>query len=349
MVKDMIFMDTNPALLVDGSNLLIRLLYARQSGSNLLTETELLSSVADMFIHQLGLQAKNFNCSSIYIIFDIGGSHRKQALYTEYKSNRELAPIAGAAMDTKDYLFSMYGKLRDNVVDLCRAFNLPVFMETGIEADDIIGIMAEQLTSLGKNSVILSNDTDFLQLVASPSVSCYVPYKKTIVNNKNFPEYFNEMKGIKIHPQEYLFFKALVGDKGDNIPGINRVGYKTLYKLREAYFTNDQTYLNLYDKNPIDFINTVSSINSTDKFLTLIKNNKDLILRNYKLIDLSSTYSSAYTLNQALKFLSSNTLQKPSIPQITTKYKELFKLSPKFEFVVENIGRLGKCFRHEQG
>ena len=344
MVKDLIFLDSNPALLVDGSNLLVRLLYARQAGSNLLTESELISSVSDMFVHQLGLQAKNFNCSSLYIIFDIGGSHRKQALFADYKGNRELAPIAGAQLDTKDYLFSVYGKLRDSVVELCRAFNLPVYMETGIEADDIIGLMAEQLNSLGKHSVILSNDTDFLQMVASPSISCYVPYKKMIVTNKNFPDHFEDMKGVKIHPSEYLFYKALVGDKGDNIPGINRVGYKTLHKLKEAYFSADQTYLDLYDKDPISFINTVSSINSTDKFINLIKDNHDLILRNYKLIDLSSVYASAYTQNQALKFLSSNTLNKPTYQEIVGKYTGIFKSKPKFEFVVESLGRLAKCF-----
>lgn len=344
MVKDCVFLDTNPALLVDGSNLLIRLLYARQAGSNLLTESELISSVADMFVHQLGLQVKNFNASSCYVIFDIGGSLRKQALYSDYKANRELAPIAGAQMDTKDYLFSVYGKLRDSVVELCRVFNLPVYMETGIEADDIIGLMAEQLNSLGKHAVILSNDTDFLQLVANPNTSCYIPYKKILVNNKNFPDYFEDMKGIKIHPTEYLFYKALVGDKGDNIPGIKRIGYKTLHKLKEAYFTTDQTYLDLYDKDPISFINTVSSINSTDKFLTLIKENQDVILRNYKLIDLSSAYSSAYIQNQSLKFLSSNTLSKPTFQQINTKYKDIFKSVPKFEFIIETLGKLSKCF-----
>lgn len=344
MVKDLMFLDTNPALLVDGSNLLIRLLYARQAGSNLLTESELISSVSDMFIHQLSLQVKNFNCSSLYVIFDIGGSHRKQALYSDYKSNRELAPIAGAQMDTKDYLFSVYGKLRDSVVELCRAFNLPVFMETGIEADDVIGLMAEQLNSVGKHTVILSNDTDFLQLVANPGISCYVPYKKMLVTNKNFPDHFDEMKAVRIHPSEYLFYKALVGDKGDNITGINRLGYKTLHKLKEAYFTADQTYLDLYDKDPIGFINTVSTLTSTDKFLSLIKANQDLILRNYKLIDLSSTYATPYTLHQAIKFLGSNTLSKPSFQEINTKYFNIFKSKPKFEFVVESLGRLAKCF-----
>lgn len=346
MIKDLVFLDSNPALLVDASNLLIRLLYARQAGSNLLTETELISSVADMFIHQLGLQTKNFNASSCYIVFDIGGSLRKQALYPDYKANRELAPIAGAQMDTKDYLFSVYGKLRDSVVELCRAFNLPVFLESGIEADDIIGLMAEQLNILGKQAVILSNDTDFLQLVANAGISCYVPYKKILVANKNFTEYFEDMKGVPLHVKEYLFYKALVGDKGDNIPGINRVGYKTLHKLKEAYFSADQTYLDLYDKDPIGFINTVSSINSTDKFINLIKDNHDLILRNYKLIDLSSVYASAYTQNQALKFLSSNTLNKPTYQEIVGKYTGIFKSKPKFEFVVENLSRLSKCFNN---
>ena len=344
MVKDLIFLDTNPALLVDASNLLIRLLYARSAGSNLLTDQELLSSVSDMFIHQLGLAVKQFNCSSLYIIFDIGGSHRKQALYAEYKGNRELAPIAGAQMDTKDYLFSMYGKLRESVVELCRAFNLPVFMETGIECDDVIGIMAEHLSTLGKHTVILSNDTDFLQLVASPTVSCYVPYKKIIVTSKTFPGYFNAMKGISIHANEYLFYKALVGDKGDNIPGIPRVGYKTLHKLKEAYFTKDQTYLDLYSRDPVEFIKTVSTLTSDDKFIKIITENKDIILRNYKLIDLSSQYASAYTQNQSLKFITSNTLSKPTFQEIGAKYFDLFKCKPNFELIVETLGRLTKCF-----
>ena len=227
---------------------------------------------------------------------------------------------------------------------MCRAFNLPVYMEVGLEADDVIGLMAEQLNSLGKHAVILSNDQDFLQLVANPSISCYIPYKKALVDNKTFPTYFNDIKGIIIHPTEMLFYKALVGDKGDNIPGISRVGYKTLHKLKEAYFTTDQTYLNLYDQDPIGFINTVSSISSTDKFLTLIRENRDLILRNYKLIDLSSKYASPYALHQALKFLSSNTLSKPSFKTINDKYLELFRSRPKFEFVVENLSRLSKCF-----
>ena len=329
---------------MDASNLLIRLLYVRQQGSNLLTESELLSSVSDMFIHQLGLAVRQFNCSSIYIVFDIGGSLRKKSIYPEYKANRELAPVSGIQLDTKDYLFSIYGKLRESVVDICRAFNLPVFMEQGTEADDVIGLMAEQLNSIGKHTVILSNDTDFLQLVANPGISCYVPYKKTVVNNKNFPAYFNDMKDIKIHPKEYLFFKALVGDKGDNIPGIKRVGYKTLNKLKEAYFSADQTYLDLYSKDPVEFIKVVSSISSTDKFIGLIRDNKDIILRNYKLIDLSSTYASAYTMNQSLKFLSSNTLKKPTFQEVNTKYFELFKIKPKFEFIVETLGHLSKCF-----
>ena len=344
MVKDLIFLDTNPALLVDASNLLIRLLYSRQKGSNLLTESELISSVSDMFIHQLAIQARNFNCSSLYVVFDIGGSLRKKALMADYKGNREMAPIAGIGLDTKDYIFSVYGKLRDKVVELCRAFNLPVFMEMGIEADDVIGIMAEHLHNFGKHSIILSNDTDFLQCCSSPSTSCYVPYKKLTVNNKNFPDHFNDLKGIKIHANEYLFYKAIVGDPGDNIPGVKRIGYKTLHKIKEAYFEKDQSLLNLYSTDPIGFINLVATVDSTDKFLTIIKENHQLILLNYKLIDLSSTYASASVLHQSLKFLSSNTLAKPTFKDINSKYKEIFNCAPRFELIIESLSCLTKCF-----
>ncbi len=344
MVKDLKFLDANPALLIDGSNLLIRLLYSRQSGSNLLSEPELITSVANIFIHQLKLAVKQFNASSCYIVFDIGGSYRKTKLFPEYKRNRDLAPVSNTTLDTKDYLFSMYGKLRDMTVELCRAFNLPVFMETGIEADDILGIMAEHLTSLGKQAVIFSNDSDFLQLVSNPYISCYIPTKKQIVNNTTFTDYFEENKGIRIHPSEYLFFKALVGDKGDNIPGIPRVGYKTLYKLKDAYFASDVSYLDLYDKNPVDFITTVAKIPSENKLLNLISSNEKIILRNYKLIDLSSAYASAYVQNAALKFLSSDTLPKPNYAEVATRYKEIFKTTPKFDFILESITGLSKCF-----
>jgi len=308
MVVPTRFLSSKPILLVDGSNLLIRLSYARQKGSNLLTQHELVTSVAEMFIHHMSEIVKKNNCSDIVVAFDNGSSMRKKSIYPEYKANRIISSCPAALSDeASKSMREMYPVLREAVVALCRAFELAVFCEYGIEADDIIGILAEKYNEAGRDCIVLSNDTDFLQLCSMPKVVCMIPYKKVCIDMHTFPEYFSsfskKMDGVKIHAKEYIFYKSLVGDSGDNIVGIKGIGYKTLHKKKEEYLTKYPAMALILEENQLEFITEVAKEPNKDPFEKIIASNIDTIIRNYKLIDISSKYASSNLTMMAYQLL----------------------------------------------
>ena len=343
MVVSQRFLEGHPFLLVDGSNLLMRLLFVRQKGSNLLAENELISSVSEGFVRHVSDTVKKNCCSGVLVAFDLGGSLRKKSLYKEYKANREMAACSSVPNDSKDYMNELYPKLRNKVVELCRLYNITVFYEFGIEADDILGLLAERLNEVGRDCIILSNDSDFLQLCAFPKVSCIIPYKKAVVDMHTFPAYFTECsksKGVKIHACEYIFYKALVGDTSDNIVGINRVGYKTLHKKKEDYFATFPAMADLFAKDQIAFIQSAATEPNGHAFEALIKDNLDMILLNYKLIDLTSKYASATLIHESYKLLNKTALPKPSKMQLIQGHNNLFGMPPSLSNLTEAVNGL---------
>ena len=315
-------------MLVDGSNLLIRLLYARQKGSNLLTVPELITAVSELFLNHVSEITKKNNCSRVVVAFDLGGSARKKSLYSEYKANRDITNVPPSlTADTKMYMQEVYPKLRETVVNLCRAFNLTTVYEFGIEADDVLGILSERYNEVGKDCIILSNDTDFLQLCSMPKVSCIIPYKQACIDMYSFSEYFcktsKKMDGVKFHACEYIFYKSLVGDTSDNIKGIKGVGYKTLHKLKEEFFTAYPDRAELFAKDQLEFLDECAKNTTNHKFEKMVASNIDTIKLNYKLIDITSKYASSGLVNMSFKILREPAPARPSKQDVIGMYTNL--------------------------
>lgn len=325
MVVSPKFVAGRPVLLVDGSNLLIRLLYVRQKGSNLLTEPELITSVSEMFVHHVSEVAKKNNCSKVVVGLDLGGSVRKKSLYAAYKANRDISSVPpSVSTESKIFMRDIYPKLRDTVAELCRAFNLTVFYEFGIEADDILGILSERYNEIGQDCIILSNDSDFLQLCSMPKVSCIIPYKHACVDMISFSDYFStsskKTEGIKFHANEYIFYKSLVGDAGDNIKGIKGIGYKKLHKIKEEYFMAHPEASELFLSDQLAFLEECAKGLNGHKFEKLVADNLATIKLNYKLIDITSKYASATLINTSYKILRAERPSKPTKTQLLSSF-----------------------------
>jgi len=92
-----------------------------------------------------------------------------------------------------------------------------------VEADDLMSILAGILSK--KFEVILvSTDKDLLQCI-SMNISVYNPFKKKLFT------YENCLETIGLTAEQYLFARALMGDKSDSIPGIRGVGEKTAFEI----------------------------------------------------------------------------------------------------------------------
>ncbi|HSG46978.1 MAG TPA: DNA polymerase I [Longimicrobiales bacterium] len=155
------------------------------------------------------------------IVFDAGDSFREQE-YPDYKATREKMP--------EDLAASLPG-----IRAMVEAYGDPVVELDGYEADDVIGTLATQAKARGIESVIVSGDKDFYQLVdedihlLNPGRGGPTGVSADWVDPSNASERFG------LPPEKIVDYLALIGDSADNIPGAPGIGPKTAVKLLEEY------------------------------------------------------------------------------------------------------------------
>lgn len=210
-------------LVIDGLNTFIRVFSAvpalNDDGEHIGGVTGFLRSVASV-IRQL----KPTRC---IIVFDgKGGSKRRKAIYSDYKANR--------AVKTQFNRYQEFASLQDESESMKRQFGrvieylncLPVttIAIDNVEADDVIAYIANEIYTHDDHKVtIVSTDRDFLQLV-NHRINVWSPIKKILYT----PQVLQ--KEIGLPAQNYLLYRAVTGDKSDNIPGLKGIGLKTLIK-----------------------------------------------------------------------------------------------------------------------
>ncbi len=163
------------------------------------------------------------------VSFDVGRTFRDD-MFADYKGTREKMP---------DELRVQIDRIREVV----RALNIPVLELDGYEADDVLGTIAKQARPLGVPVHIVTGDRDLLQLVDENTAIELPPSRY-----QRQRRIYNEARVIEEYqmtPKQIVDWKALEGDKSDNIPGVKGVGKKTAIKLLAQYDTLDGIYENI--------------------------------------------------------------------------------------------------------
>ncbi len=164
------------------------------------------------------------------VAFDTGKTFRNE-LFPAYKATRAKMP---------DDLRPQIERIRQ-MVD---AFHIPRLEKEGVEADDVLGTIAQQAVKEGFGVKIITGDRDLLQLVNERIVVSLSGQKISEAKNYTAPD----VKAyLGIDPDQVVDYKALVGDKSDNIPGVPGVGEKTAISLLEKYHTLDEIYAHIAD------------------------------------------------------------------------------------------------------
>lgn len=175
------------------------------------------------FLKSIGAVIRQLEPTRVILVFDgVGGSTNKRYLYPEYKANRHIAKISNwDAFDNQEEESEAITNQIVRLVEYLKCLPVDLVAIDKIEADDVIGYLTSQLP---EKVIVYSTDQDYLQLV-SDRVSVYSPVKKKIY----YPEDVKAEYGIP--PQNFLTHKVVVGDKGDNVPGVKGIALKTLLKL----------------------------------------------------------------------------------------------------------------------
>lgn len=168
------------------------------------------------------------------VTFDTGATFRDE-LFPEYKATREKMP---------DDLRTQIERIRE----LVDTFNIPRLEMEGYEADDVLGSVSRLAASQGLGVKIITGDRDLLQLVDS-RVIVNLPAGRSLSEAVDYtPEKVEEY--LHVRPDQVVDYKALVGDKSDNIPGVRGIGKKTAEKLLGEYDTLENIYDHLEELTP---------------------------------------------------------------------------------------------------
>lgn len=199
---------TPPFILVDGSSYLFRAFHGLPPLTNSKgQDTGAIYGVINM----LRSLIRQYNPTHMAVVFDAKGKTFRDDMYKEYKANRPPMP---------EELRSQIAPLHD----IIRAMGLPIIVEEGVEADDVIGTLSRQATEKGIDTLISTGDKDMAQLVNE-----HVTLINTMNNQIMTTEGVKEKFGIP--PELVIDFLALKGDKVDNIPGVPGVGDKSAQAL----------------------------------------------------------------------------------------------------------------------
>lgn len=217
----MLTKDTDKKLfLLDAFALIYRAYFAFSKNPRMNSKGEN-TSAAFGFTNALIDVLKKEKPTHIAVVFDApGGATNRQEDYAEYKANREEMPE-----DIRNMI--------EPIKEIVQAFNIPLLLKDGFEADDVIGTLAKQAEKHGFTTYMMTPDKDFGQLVTE-NTFMFKPARggkpHEVWGVEEICKKFEVDDPIKV-----IDILGMWGDSADNIPGIPGIGEKTSKKLVAKY------------------------------------------------------------------------------------------------------------------
>ena len=186
------------------------------------------------FVNTLLRALHEFRPSHCAIAFDVSAPTFRHKGFKEYKAHRPPTPP-----DLK----AQFGRVRE----FMDVFRIPIYEVEGFEADDVIGTLCSHAEQNEIEVLILTGDTDTLQLV-SPLTRVLLTYsaqKRAIYDIQAVRERYGGLG-----PEFVAEIKALEGDSSDNIPGVPSIGKKTAVQLLGEYGSIEGIYARIDEVKP---------------------------------------------------------------------------------------------------
>ena len=225
--------DSPLLILIDGHALVHRAHHAMRDPLTVQSTGEVVSGVYG-FLNMFLRAIEEWKPTHCIVTFDVSAPTFRHEAFKEYKAHRPPTPPE---------LRDQFGRVKQ----FMEAFNVPVFEMAGFEADDILGTLGAQAEGERLDTLILTGDSDILQLV-SPSVRVLLDSGRQRANAYDIAKVKERYDGLG--PEYVAEIKALEGDKSDNIPGVPRVGRKTAIKLLSEYGSIEGIYEHIDEVKP---------------------------------------------------------------------------------------------------
>lgn len=215
-------------MLIDGSSLIFRAFFALPNLSN---NDGVMTNGVYGFLTMYRNAFDKYKPDYVLVAFDRSSKTFRNDEYKDYKANRDKTP---------NELSYQFGILKD-ILD---SMGVKYTDLDGFEADDIVGTYAEMAKEAGDKAVLITGDRDYLQLV-DDDILVYLTKKGVSDTVEYTVEKIEEEYGIT--PKQLIDVKGLMGDKSDNIPGVDGIGEKRALDFIRKYGSIENLYDNLDD------------------------------------------------------------------------------------------------------
>ncbi|NOL49880.1 DNA polymerase I [Pelistega europaea] len=242
-------MKNKTLLLVDGSSYLYRAYYAMP---NLRNQAQEPTGAIFGMINMMRRIQQDFHPDYMVCVFDAPGKTFRDELYPDYKGQRPPMPD-----DLRVQIEPIY--------ETITALGWPVIAQPGVEADDIIATLAEIARQNDVKTIISTGDKDIAQLVDD-----HISLINTMTGERLDRDGVKQKFGV--YPEQIIDFLMLVGDKVDNVPGVEKVGEKTAAKWLGEYGNLDNLIANadkLTGKIGENFRKAIGQFDLTRQLITI--------------------------------------------------------------------------------
>lgn len=226
----------NKLILIDGMALIFKAYFAFMRNPLSSKKGEPTSAIFG-FLSQLFKIMEDTKPDYIAVALDSKEPTFRHKIYSEYKANRDMIP---------EDLIPQIARIQE----IISALNIMTYRLPGYEADDIIGTILKKTSKQGIESIAVTPDKDYIQLI-DENLFVIKPGKSN--EDLAFYNYDKVVTEYGFKPEQMIDFLALVGDLSDNIPGVKGIGEKTAVPLIESFGSVEGIYDNIesIEKNSV--------------------------------------------------------------------------------------------------
>lgn len=253
-VSQVEYNDYNNLLLVDANNVSYR--FIQRANYN---------SYGDEFKRTIQSLAKSYKAKKTIVCFDFGKSYYRMDILEDYKGTRK-KPESDEEQKRYEEFFDVLNKLPDELDEEVLKFR-------GIEADDLLAYLTQNVSEKFEHTWLVSSDKDLIQLLDN-NISIFNIFSRKEITIHSL------LEDTGLSPSEFMLSRVIEGDKSDNIIGIEGIGPKRAQALAKEYKTFDNLIKALPIKGKSQYINNLNA-------------GKDILIRNEKLINLKRYYNDA--------------------------------------------------------
>ena len=210
------------------------------------------------FISTIQSLSKSYEAARTIVCFDFGKSYYRMDMHEEYKGTRKKPQDEDEIKKYEDF-FAVLNDLPDQLDEEVLKFR-------GVEADDILAWITQNVSERYEHTWVVSSDRDLYQLV-DDNVSIFNIFGRREVTVESLRDDFN------VSPSEYMLSRIIEGDKSDNILGIEGIGPKRAQTLAREHKT-------------LDALIEALPLKGKSKYIQNLNAGKDVLIRNEKLINL---------------------------------------------------------------